>query len=97
MKTICNKIIICITILLFIGCSTHVHTVGVGPQTGQVETARQWYILFGAIPLNDVDTNEMAEGAENYEIETTTGFMDILIGIPAGYVTVSSRTVTVTK
>ena len=83
--------------MLFIGCSAHAHTVGAGPQTGQVETARQWYILFGAIPLNDVDTNEMAGDTENYEIATTTGFVDILIGIPASYITVSSRTVTVTK
>jgi hypothetical protein len=97
MKKTVNKIIICLTILLFIGCSSHIHTVGAGPQTGQVESARQWYILFGAIPLNNVDTNGMANGSENYEIETTTGFVDILIGIPASYVTVSSRTVTVTK
>lgn len=97
MKTTVNKIIICLTILLFIGCASHIHTVGAGPQTGQVESARQWYILFGAIPLNNVDTNEMANGAENYEIETATGFVDILISMPASYITVSSRTVTVTK
>jgi hypothetical protein len=83
--------------LFLIGCSTHVHTVGTGPQTGQVESARQWYILFGAIPLNSVDTGAMAGGASNYEIKTVTGPVDILIGIPASYITVSSRTVTVTK
>jgi hypothetical protein len=39
----------------------------------------------------------MAGGASNYEIKTVTGPVDILIGIPASYITVSSRTVTVTK
>jgi len=83
--------------LFLIGCSTHIHTVGTGPQTGQVETARQWYILFGLIPLNSVDAGAMAGGAANYEIKTSTTGLDILIGIPAQYVTVRSRTVTVTK
>ena len=36
--------------ILFVGCATHVHTVGAGPQTGQVASARQWYILWGLIP-----------------------------------------------
>ena len=95
-----KKIVVMIMIvssLFLIGCSTHVHTVGTGPQTGQVESARQWYILFGLIPLNSVDTGSMAGGAANYEIKTSTGALDIIIGMPASYITVSSRTVTVTK
>ena len=83
--------------MVMISCSTHVHTVGNGPQTGQVETARQWFILFGLVPLNSVDTDAMAAGAADYQIQTQTAPMDILIAIPATYVTVSSRTVTVTK
>jgi len=94
-KTITMAIII--ASLFLIGCSTHIHTVGTGPQTGQVETARQWYILFGMIPLNSVDTGAMAGGGANYEIKTSTTPVDILIGIPASYITASSRTVTVTK
>jgi len=89
--------IMIVSSLFLIGCSTHVHTVGTGPQTGQVETARQWFILFGAIPLNTVDTAGMAGGSANYEIQTQTAPLDILIGLPASYITVSSRTVTVTK
>ena len=83
--------------LFLIGCSTHIHTVGTGPQTGQVESARQWYILYGLIPINSVDTGALAGGSANYEIKTSREAVDILIGIPAGYITVSSRTVTVTK
>ena len=95
-----NKAVVIIMIvssLVLSGCSTHVHIVGTGPQTGQVETARQWYILFGLIPLNSVDTGAMAGGATNYEIQSSRGVMDIIIGIPATYITVTSRTVTVTK
>ena len=86
-----------VSTLVIVGCSTHVHTVGAGPQTGQVESARQWWILFGLIPLNTVDTDAMAGGASDYEIKTVTGPVDILITMPAQYITVSCRTVTVTK
>ena len=95
-----KKVVVMIMIvssLFLIGCSTHIHTVGTGPQTGQVESARQWYILFGSMPLNTVDTGAMAGGAANYEIKTSTEALDIIIGIPAFYVTGKSRTVTVTK
>ncbi|MBC8311829.1 MAG: hypothetical protein H8E72_05950, partial [Candidatus Marinimicrobia bacterium] len=78
--------------LLIVGCSTHVHTVGAGPQTGEVTSARQWYVLFGLVPLNTVDVNEMSGDAKDLEIKTSTAPLDIIIGIPASYITVSSRT-----
>ncbi|NQV37225.1 MAG: hypothetical protein HQ509_04360 [Candidatus Marinimicrobia bacterium] len=83
--------------LLVVSCTTHTHMVGTGPQSGQVETATQWFALFGLIPINTVDTNTMAGGAANYEIKTSTEALDIIVGIPASYITVSRRTVTVTK
>lgn len=87
-----------VALLLFaVGCSTHIHTVGNGAQTHQTESARQWFILFGLIPLNTVDTNAMAGNATDYEIKTQLAPIDIIIGIPASYITVSSRTVTLTK
>ena len=87
-------------IVIFSACSSHTHTVGAGPSTGLQEKARQYYILFGLVPLNKVDTNSMIGDATNFRIETTTGPADVLIGIAAGMIvptTVSSRTVTVTK
>ena len=56
-----------------------------------------WWILGGLIALNEVDTSVMADGAANYEIKTSMEPMDIIIGIPCSYVTVTRRTVTVTK
>ena len=58
-------------ILIFaMACSTHIHTIGTGSKTGQSEKARQWYILWGMVPINNVNTNEMADGTANYEIST---------------------------
>ena len=90
--------------MLLIGCASHVHNIGTGPEIGNKVTARQWYLFYGLVPLNSVDTNEMANSAENYEIQTQTGPVDIIIFIGLGIVTfgigpaiIQSRTVTVTK
>ena len=79
--------------MLFISCATHVHSIGYGPQTGVTVTARQYYLLYGLVPLNTVDINEMAgkdaDGnyTTNYDIKTQTGPIDILLIIGLGIVT----------
>lgn len=83
-------------LMLMVGCAAHTHVVGDGGQEMQVN-ARQWYILWGLVPLNKVDTKEMAAGAENYTVYTRHNFLDFLISIPASLVTINSRTVSVTK
>ena len=68
-----------VTVVFFIGCATHVHTVGDGPTSNKEVQTKQWYLIYGLYPLNDVDTQKMADGAESYEIKTQTTFMDGLI------------------
>ena len=92
--------IMIVSSLFLIGCSTHFHTVGTGPQTGVSNTARQFYLLYGLIPINSVDTGAMAGGAANYEIQTQVGPMDVVINVASAVAIagiVSSRSVTVTK
>ena len=86
-----------IILLSFIACSTHVHTIGRGPQTGQRVEARQWYILWGLVPINSVDSHQLAAGATDYEIKTEQNVLDVIINFFTSAVTVYSRTVTVTK
>ena len=86
--------------LLIVGCSTHVHTVGAGPQTGVIKTARQYYLLWGLVPLNTVDTGAMAGDVNNYDIQTQLGPVDVVIGVASAVTIaglVSSRTVKVVK
>lgn len=83
--------------MMFAGCYTQTFVVGNGGQnTTQVEE-RQWYILWGLVPLNTVNSNAMAGNADNYTIVTQHTFVDVLIGIVTGIVTVSPKTVKVTK
>jgi len=97
MKKMIKIVAIVLLLLVFIGCTTHIHKVGNGPQTYNSQEERQWYILWGLVPLNEVDTNDMAGDAKDYEITTEIDGIDVLIGIVASAVSVSSRTVTVTK
>ena len=101
-----KKIIVVVIIIsmIFIGCATHVHSIGTGPEVGHKVTARQWYLLYGLVPINSVDTHEMADSAENYEIQTQTGPFDIVLALGLGLFTygigpaiIQSRTVIVTQ
>ena len=90
-------IIMLITLLALVGCATHIHTIGKGPQGYQTTEARQWYALWGAVPLNEVDTATMAGDATDYEIKTEQNALDIILNIFTSAITVYSRTVAVTK
>ncbi len=93
----CVVAVMALTFLFVIGCSTHLHKVGSGA-SGSNETAqRQWYILFGLVPLNDVDSNDIAAGASDYTVKTQANFVDVIITMFTGIVSVNCRTVTVTK
>ena len=95
-----RKLAVLLTLLvtMFVwGCAAHQHVIGAGPSTGQTEEARQWYILWGLVPLNEVDSQAMAGGASDYEIQTEYSFLDIVMNLFTSIVTVYSRTVTVTQ
>ena len=104
-----NNKLIAITLIismLFISCATHLHNVGYGPQIGVKATARQYYLLWGLVPINTIDTNEMAgldingKQIENYEIQTQVGPLDVVINSVSFFtigMILTSRTVTVTN
>jgi len=86
-----------LVLALLVGCTANVHVIGDGPKSGVVTKQKQWYALFGLVPLNNVDSKVMAAGATDYQIKTVYNADDVLISIFTNYVTVSCRTVEVTK
>jgi hypothetical protein len=84
-------------LLLVTACATHIHTVGSGPAGSNTQIQRQWYVLWGLVPINNVDTKVMAGDAANYRIMTQSNFLDIVISAFTGIATVNCRSVTVTK
>jgi hypothetical protein len=79
------------------GCYTQIHKVGTGAAGANVTAKQQWFILWGLVPLTQVDSNAMAAGAQNYEVRTEHTAIDVIISIFTGFVTIAPRTVTVTK
>lgn len=78
-------------------CFTMNHQVGAGAQGTEVESDRQWYILWGLVELgHEVDSQEMAQGAADYDIETQWAPLDILMNFFTGIVSIHSRTTKVT-
>ncbi len=78
------------------GCFTHEHIVGTGAATGYTESAKQWYLLWGAMSVNNVDTKAMSGAAQNYKIITQSSIVDMVIsGLTAGIL--APRTMKVIK
>ena len=92
-----SAVFLIVAMLCVIGCAAHVHKVGKGAQGNDLTMARQWYVLWGIVPINDVDTNAMAEGATDYEITTLVTPLDFVISFVLGFATIDCRTVTVQK
>jgi hypothetical protein len=85
------------TFLFIGGCYSVTHVVGDGAKGNTTESERQWYVLFGLVPINEVDSKEMAGGATDYEITTEFTFVDLVIGVFTSLVSIQPQTVTLKK
>jgi hypothetical protein len=79
------------------GCYTMTHTVGKGAQGNNKHEKRIWFALWGLVPISDFDSQELAGDAKDYTVQTQASPLDILINIFTLYITIGSRTVTVTQ
>lgn len=84
-------------VILFSSCYTLTHTVGSGGSGGEKIEKRAWYILWGLVPLNTVESKALAGNATNYTVTSSHTALDVLINIVTGIVTIGSQTVTVQK
>jgi hypothetical protein len=84
-------------VIMFSSCFTLTHTVGSGGSGGEKIEKRAWYILWGLVPLNTVESKAMAGNATNYTVTSSRTALDVIINIFTGIVTVGSQTVTVQK
>ena len=79
------------------GCYSLEHRVGTGAQGGTETSKRQWYVLYGLVPLGEVESQKLASGATNYDVKSEFGILDILLNIVTGFLTITGQTVTVTR
>lgn len=82
------------------GCYTLNHTVGAGAPADApaVASERQWYVLWGLVPLNNVDGGQLAKSkglTTNYTIQSQQSFLDVILNFITGIVSVEGQTVNV--
>ena len=92
-----SAVLLIAAMLCVIGCATHTHKIGNGPQGTDMIESRQWYVLWGLVPLNNVDTQAMAGEATDYEIMTQVNLIDAIINTVLSEISIHCRTVTVRK
>ncbi|MCB9357670.1 MAG: hypothetical protein H6506_04795 [Calditrichaeota bacterium] len=97
MKKLVRIVMIAMLCAALSGCYTFNHQVGNGASTGMAKKKKQWFILWGLVPLTEVDSKALAGGASDYDIQTQMAIDDVLISIITSWVTVYPQTVTVTK
>jgi hypothetical protein len=82
-------------LLLSGACVSHQHTVGLGATgTGEAQQ-RQYFVLFGLVQVNEVDTQRMAADLSSYTIDTRFSLIDLLLAPFLAPLTATSRTVAV--
>ena len=97
MKRIIAASLILAFCCLLVGCYTFNHQVGTGAKGFDEVKERQWYVLFGLVPINKVDSRKMAGGAANYDVKTEFNVVDVIITAFTSVASVHCQTVTVTK
>jgi len=90
----------CASMIALSGCSTLNHRVGSGApdDAPTVASKRQWYALFGLIPINKVDGGQMAKEkglTNNYTIKSQASLIDQIFNCFTGILTISGQSVKV--
>ena len=98
MKNILKSTILFLCLAFTISsCYTNTHIVGEGAQSGVKVEKKQWYALWGLVPIgSEPDTKAMA-GKDDYTITTTHMFVDLLITSFTSLVTITVKTVEIQK
>ena len=85
-------------LLALAACHALDHRVGTGAAGNAATSQRQWYVLWGLVPIGTkVDSHAMAGGAANYDVHSEQNVVDVIINIFAGIVSIHAQTVTVKK
>ena len=98
MRKVVIALLVAFALCTMSGCMNLNHTIGNGGGGEQAAKKRQWYFLWGLVPLGKpVDGGKLAEGSSDYTVKSSYTPVDFLLNIFTGLVTIQSQTVTVTK
>jgi hypothetical protein len=97
MKTIKSFFGIFLLVVFLSSCMSLTHVVGNGGTSGVATEKKQWYALWGLVPINEVDSKALAGGDSNYTINSKVKFIDYVISAFTSVVSVNVQTVSVQK
>jgi len=70
-------------------CMSSYHTVGAGPTGGEIASAKQWYALWGCLPLGGApDSRTLSGDRVNYRVWTGITTWDVFLNfltLPVGF------------
>ena len=96
-----KKISLLFLLIVFMGatfsCTKTRLIVGEGSKSGIVNSQKNWYILWGAVPIIEANQEELIGDAKNYEYVTETDLLDSIINAAGIMLSVGTRTVKVIK
>jgi hypothetical protein len=95
MKKLVALLLVVVFAFTVTGCYTQTHIIGEGAKGGTVVEARNWYALWGLVPINTVDTKALSNGNAHYQIKTQDTFLDYVIGFFTSAVSITCRSVEV--
>ena len=96
-RTMCNLCCALALALPLTACNSMTHTVGSGGTGGNQVSHRTWYVLWGLIPVNEKDSKDLAAGATDYTVHAERDALDIILNIFTSFVSLVSRSETVTR
>lgn len=81
------------------GCYSHRHVVGGYSGMGTRQEFREWYVLWGIVPIveKDAEVQAYVASTDSYAITWEFTPIDVIIGIFTGIVTIGPRTVAIEK
>lgn len=97
MKTKKSFLAIFLLVFMLSSCMTLTHVVGNGGTSGVATEQKQWYALWGLVPVNNVDSKAMAGGASNYTVKSQVKFVDYVISAFTSVISFNVQTVSVQK
>lgn len=88
--------LVCALMFVTLGCYTQRVDVGAGAPSGaQRVEHRQWFALWGLVPITQIEPEATIGDAQNYSIVSEFTPLDVIIGIFTGIVTVYPKTIIV--
>lgn len=96
MKKISKTLAIASCAMLFLSsCYSYTSVVGKGPQSGTQVSKWNHYVIEGLIPVGISDSKQLANGSEDYSVQTRQTFVNGLISVLTfGIYTPTTTTVT---